>query len=156
VGGKFHIGFAPIPKVNAGDTGGVSVGGGSLWLMDNGNSKRADAAWEFIKYVTNAEKQAQWSMETGYLPIRRSAVSLPVYQNYLKNDNPELIVAIEALRNSKPSCAGSVMGVFPKARVIFENEIETMANDRSVTPRQVTDRIISQINDELTLYNRTN
>ncbi|MDR2110499.1 MAG: ABC transporter substrate-binding protein [Spirochaetaceae bacterium] len=155
-GGKFSVGFAPVPKVNANDNGGVSVGGGSLWLMDNGDPKRADAAWEFIKFVTGAEKQAQWSMDTGYLPIRRSSVDLPVYQNYLKNVNPELIIAIEALRNSKPAYAGSVMGVFTKARVIIENEVETMANNPSVTPQQVVDRIVSQINEEITLYNRTN
>jgi sn-glycerol 3-phosphate transport system substrate-binding protein len=154
--GKFTVGFAPLPRVNAGDTGGTSVGGGSLWIMDNGSAQKAEAAWEFIKYVTGAEKQAQWSMATGYLPIRRSATDLPVYQNFLRNTNPELIVAIESLRKSKPSCAGSVMGVFPKARVIIENEVETMANDPSVNPRQVTDRIVSQINEELALYNRTN
>jgi sn-glycerol 3-phosphate transport system substrate-binding protein len=95
-------------------------------------------------------------MDTGYLPIRRSAVDLPVYQNYIKNVNPELIVAIEALRNSKPAYAGSVMGVFTKARVIIENEVETMANNPSVTPQQVVDRIVSQINEEIALYNRTN
>jgi sn-glycerol 3-phosphate transport system substrate-binding protein len=154
--GKFSVGFAPLPRVNNGDSGGTSVGGGSLWIMDNGSSRKAEAAWEFIKYVTSAEKQAQWSMATGYLPIRRSAVNLPVYQEFLKTTNPELIVAIESLRNSKPSCAGSVMGVFPKARVIIENEVETMANDPSTSPRQLVDRIASQINEELALYNRSN
>jgi sn-glycerol 3-phosphate transport system substrate-binding protein len=155
-GGKFHVGFAPVPKVNASDTGGVSVGGGSLWLMDNGDANKADAAWEFVKFVTGAQQQAEWSIGTGYLPIRRSAVELPFYQDYINNTNPELIVAIDALRNSKPSCAGSVMGVFSKARVIIENEVETMINDRSVTPQSVVDRIVSQINEEITLYNRTN
>jgi sn-glycerol 3-phosphate transport system substrate-binding protein len=154
--GKFTVGFAPLPRVNSGDTGGTSVGGGSLWIMDNASVQKAEAAWEFIKYVTSPEKQAQWSMTTGYIPIRRSAVNLPVYQEFLKNTNPELIVAIESLRRSKPSCAGSVMGVFPKARVIIENEVETMANNPSVSPGQVADRIVSQINEELALYNRTN
>ncbi|MDR1429823.1 MAG: ABC transporter substrate-binding protein [Spirochaetaceae bacterium] len=155
-GGNFNVGFAPVPKVNASDTGGVSVGGGSLWLMDNGDAARTDAAWEFVKFVTGAQQQAEWSIGTGYLPIRRSAVALPFYQDYINNTNPELIVAIEALRNSKPSCAGSVMGVFSKARVIIENEVETMINDRSITPQTVVDRIVSQINEEITLYNRTN
>jgi sn-glycerol 3-phosphate transport system substrate-binding protein len=156
-GGKFHVGYAPVPKVNPGDSGGVSVGGGSLWLMDNGDSKRADAAWEFVKFVTGAQQQAEWSMGTGYLPIRRSAVDLPIYQDYISNTNPELIVAIEALRNSKPSCAGSVMGVFSKARVIIENEVEAMVNNPSgVTPQTVVNNIVSQINEEIALYNRTN
>ena len=155
--GKFSVGFAPIPKVNAGDTGGVSVGGGSLWLMDNGDSKRADAAWEFIKFVTGARQQAEWSMGTGYLPVRRSSVDLPVYQNYINNENPELIVAINALRSSKPSNAGSVMGVFSKARVIIENEVEAMLNNPTgVTPETVVNNIVSQIDEEITLYNRTN
>jgi len=154
--GKFHVGFAPLPRVNAGDTGGTSVGGGSLWLMDSGSEQRAKAAWEFVKFVTGAEKQAQWSMDTGYLPVRKSALNLPAYKDFLANTNPELIVAIDALAKSKPSCAGSVMGVFPKARVIIENEVETMANDPSVTAKQVVDRIVSQIDEELTLYNRTN
>ncbi len=155
-GNKFQVGFAPVPKVNAGDTGGVSVGGGSLWLMDNGDKNRADAAWEFVKFVTGAKQQAEWSIGTGYLPIRKSAVDLPFYQDYIKNTNPELIVAIDALRNSKPSCAGSVMGVFPKARVIIENEVEKMLNNPSVTPQATVDAIVKQINDEITLYNRTN
>ena len=156
-GNKFSVGFAPVPKVNPGDSGGVSVGGGSLWLMDNGDSKRADAAWEFIKFVTGAQQQAEWSIGTGYLPIRKSAVDLPFYQDYINNTNPELIIAIQALRNSKPSCAGSVMGVFPKARVIIENEVEAMVNNPlEVSAETVTDNIISQINEEIALYNRTN
>jgi sn-glycerol 3-phosphate transport system substrate-binding protein len=154
--GKFSVGFAPVPKVNAGDKGGVSVGGGSLWLMDNGNKKQADAAWEFIKFATNAQQQGEFSIGTGYLPIRKSATNLPFYQDYLKNVNPELIVAIEALRSSTPASAGSVMAVFPKARVIVENEVEKMLNDASVQPQTAVNNIVAQINEEITLYNRTN
>jgi sn-glycerol 3-phosphate transport system substrate-binding protein len=155
--GKFSLGFAPVPKVSPSDTGGVSVGGGSLWLMDSGDSKRADAGWEFIKYVTGAQQQAEWSIGTGYLPIRKSSLNLPFYQEYITKTNPELIVAIDALAGSKPSCAGSVMGVFTQARVIIENEVEAMMNNPTgVSAQNVTDRIVSQINDEITLYNRTN
>ena len=156
-GGKFSVGFAPLPKVNPGDTGGVSVGGGSLWLMDNGNSQRTDAAWEFVKFVTGAQQQAEWSIGTGYLPIRKSALNLPFYQDYITKTNPELIVAINALQGSKPSCAGSVMGVFSQARVVIENEVEAMYNNpTSVSPQTVTNNIVSQINDQIALYNRTN
>jgi len=156
-GGKFSIGFAPVPKVNPGDTGGVSVGGGSLWLMDNGSQTRTDAAWEFIKYVTGAQQQAEWSIGTGYLPIRKSALNLPFYQDYITKTNPELMVAIKALQGSKPSCAGSVMGVFSQARVIIENEVEAMANNPTgVSAQTVASNIVNQINEEIALYNRTN
>ena len=155
--GKFTVGFAPLPKVNPSDSGGVSVGGGSLWLMDNGDSKRADAAWQFVKFVTGAQQQAEWSIGTGYLPIRKSALNLPFYQDYINKTNPALMVAIKALQGSKPSCAGSVMGVFSQARVVIENEVEAMANNPTgVSPQTVTNNIVSQINDQIALYNRTN
>lgn len=155
-GGTFSVGFAPLPKVNEGDQGGTSVGGGSLWLMDNGAAEREAGAWEFIKYVTQPEQQAEWSMNTGYFPIRTSAVDLDIYQDYITNINPELIVAIESLRNSKPESAGGVMGVFPKARVIIENEIETMINSEPVTPGETLEKIVTQINEEIEMYNKTN
>ncbi|MCL2319065.1 MAG: ABC transporter substrate-binding protein [Treponema sp.] len=155
--GKFSVGFAPLPKVNSGDTGGVSVGGGSLWLMDNGDKNRTEGAWGFIKFVTGAQQQAEWSIGTGYLPIRKSSLTLPFYQDYINKTNPELMVAIKALQGSKPSCAGSVMGVFSKARVIIENEVEAMYNNpTTVAPQTVVNNIVKQINDEIALYNRTN
>lgn len=155
-GGSFSVGFAPVPRVTAADTGGVSVGGGSLWIMDKKDPNKAAAAWDFIKYVTQPKQQAEWAIGTGYLPIRTSAVELDFFQDYLKNINPELMVAITSLRGSNAKSTGAVMGVFPKARVIMENEIETMINSPSVTAQATLDKIVSQINSEITLYNRTN
>ncbi|MDL2324762.1 ABC transporter substrate-binding protein [Ruminococcaceae bacterium OttesenSCG-928-A16] len=154
--GSFSVGFAPLPKVSAADDGGVSVGGGSLWLMDNADNNKAAAAWDFIKFATQPEQQAEWSIGTGYLPIRTSALELDFYQDYINNTNPELIVAIEALQQSKPQYAGSVMGVFPQARVIVENEIETMLNDPSSTAEDTLNNIITQIDAEIEMYNKTN
>jgi sn-glycerol 3-phosphate transport system substrate-binding protein len=154
--GKFTVGYAPVPKVNASDKGGVSVGGGSLWLMDNGAKDRENAAWEFIKFVTTPEKQAEFASGTGYLPTSIGAVNLPLFQDYMKTTNPAVKVAIDALHNSTPTSAGSVMAVVPKARVIIENEIENMTNNASATPQAAVTNIITQIGDEITLYNRTN
>ncbi len=155
-GGVFNVGLAPLPKLDAGNTGGPSVGGGSLWLMDNGDQARADAAWEFVKFCTSPVQMAEWSIRTGYLPVSKRAVEEPEFQAYLKEQNPDFQIIIDSLRNSKPSNAGSVMGVFSKARVIIESEIETMINDEAVTPEDTLGAIVSQINDEIALYNETN
>jgi sn-glycerol 3-phosphate transport system substrate-binding protein len=154
--GKFTVGFAPLPKVNASDAGGTSVGGGSLWILDSGSTDREKGAYAFAKFVTGVAQQVQYSMATGYIPVRKACLNDPTYKNFLANTNPALIVAIKALETSKPQFAGSVMGVFPKARVIIENEVERMANDKSVTPQSVVDNITKQIDSELKLYNETN
>jgi len=136
--------------------GGTSVGGGSLWIMDNKDANKAAAAWEFIKFATQAKQQAEWSIGTGYLPIRKSSLDLDFYKDYLKNVNPALQVAIDALANSNARSAGSVMAVFPKARVIIENEVETMINDPAVKPEQTLENIVNDINKEIEIYNKTN
>ncbi|GHV37993.1 ABC transporter substrate-binding protein [Spirochaetia bacterium] len=154
--GKFSIGYAPLPKVNASDTGSTYASGGCLWLMDNGNDTKAKAAWEFIKFATSAEQQAIWSTGTGYIPIRKGAISQPVFQEYMKTKNPEIIVAIQNLQNAKVSSVGGLAGVYPEIREIFQNEVDVMASNPAVTPRQTVDRAVKQINDAITLYNRTN
>lgn len=153
--GKFEIAFAPLPKVNTGDTGGTSVGGGSLWMMKNGDANREAAAWQFIKYATGAEVQAKWSMGTGYLPIRKSSTEIPAFQTFCKDVNQGMMVAVGALRDSKPSCAGSLMGVFSKARTIIENEVEALMNT-DATAEQALEKICKQVNSEIEMYNKTN
>ena len=154
--GKFEIGFAKLPKVDGSNTGGNSVGGGSLWMIDNGDSNKEAAAWAFIQYATSAQSQAEWAMGTGYIPIRKESVELPAFQAYVKEVNPGMMVAIESLRDSKPNCAGALMGVFTQARTFVENEIEILNEDKNVTPEETMQKIAAQINQELEVYNKTN
>jgi len=35
------------------------------------------AAWQFVKYFISTDVTAQWAMDTGYLPVRKSAAELP-------------------------------------------------------------------------------
>lgn len=152
----FTVGLAPLPSAQPGDKGGVSVGGGSLWIMDNQSDAKAQAAWDFIKFATQPEQQAPWAMSTGYLPIRKSATELPEYQEYLTKTNPDFQYIIDSLRGSKPEYAGAVLGVFSKARSIVENELMAMINDPAKTPEDTLATIAKQINEEITLYNKTN
>ncbi len=154
--GKFEIGFASLPKVDENLDGGVSVGGGSLWMMDSGDSDRAAAAWAFIKYATSSEVQAQFAIDTGYLPIRTSAAELDFFVDYATNVNKGMMVTINSLRNSKPQYAGALMGVFPSARVIIENEIETLYGNPSKDVNEVIESIASDINAEVEMYNLAN
>lgn len=50
------------------------------------STEHADAAWTFVKWVTQPDVQAFFSRESGYLPVRRSTLDLPDYQAYLAED----------------------------------------------------------------------
>ena len=42
-------------------------------------------AWEFIKYFTSRDVTADWAMKSGYLPVRKSAVEVPVLRDFLSS-----------------------------------------------------------------------
>lgn len=56
-------------------------------LTANSNNKTRLAAWMLIKYLTNTENTQLFSRETGYLPVRQSALDADDYQSFLNAEN---------------------------------------------------------------------
>lgn len=56
--------------------------------------EQQEGAWEFIKFFSKAENTAYWAVETGYIPVRDSAVKTDIYQKKLK-ENPYLDVPLK-------------------------------------------------------------
>jgi sn-glycerol 3-phosphate transport system substrate-binding protein len=79
---RFRWSVAPIP---AGPAGPVhNAGGGNFVLFARTTPERQRAAWEFIKWMTAPENTAFYSMRTGYLPVRDSALRTPLLQEYFR------------------------------------------------------------------------
>lgn len=73
---------APLP---AGPEGKATyIAGESLAIFKQ--SKNSAAAWTFVKWVTQPEIQAMFSMSSGYLPVRKSVLSRNDYQTFLEKD----------------------------------------------------------------------
>lgn len=66
VNGKFEVATAYFPMVNEGDKGCVSIGGASLWALNNEDEAKKAATWEFVKFLVSPESQAYWNAQTGY------------------------------------------------------------------------------------------
>jgi len=49
-------------------------------------TKIPDEAWTFVRWILQSDVQAQFSIASGYLPVRRSVRSMPVYQEFLDSD----------------------------------------------------------------------
>ncbi|MBM7716576.1 multiple sugar transport system substrate-binding protein [Bacillus thermophilus] len=63
-------------------------------LFKDAPKEQQEGAWEFVKFYTAAEQTAYWAVETGYIPVRDSAVETDIYQEKLK-ENPYLAVPLE-------------------------------------------------------------
>lgn len=95
VDGKFQVGTAYMPKVNKDDKGGVSIGGGSLWVLDKNDEVRQKAAFEFIKFMVEPEEQVYWNEKTGYFPVTTKAYDLDEMKNHLAESEKSINSAIE-------------------------------------------------------------
>lgn len=154
VDGKFEIGTGFLPDLEEGENGGVSIGGGSLWMMDKGTGDSKAAAWKFIKYMVEPERQVYWHQQTGYFPISVKAYDLPEMQAHLEA-NPLFQTAIDQLHASPVEARGALLGVFTEARQTVEKNIETML-DGSQTPEQAVEAMAGSINSSIEKYNIAN
>lgn len=154
VDGKFEVGTAYFPKVKSTDEGGVSIGGASLWALDNNDPKKLRATWEFVKFLISPESQAFWNAETGYFPVNVDAHDEDVFKENIEK-YPQFETAIDQLHDSAPQYAGALLSVFSEARAIVESEIESMLNGNEMVDEAV-DSMASQINDAIEEYNLVN
>ena len=81
-GNEFEIGVAPIPQYSEDHKSATQQGPNITILKDTSDAERL-AAWLFVKYITDTEQTAKWSMDTGYLPVRYSSYEFDHYKFFL-------------------------------------------------------------------------
>ena len=154
VNGKFEVGTAYFPKVSSSDEGGVSIGGASLWALDNQDPKKLRATWEFIKFLISPESQAYWNAQTGYFPVTVAAQEEETFKQKVA-EYPQFQTAIDQLHDSAPEYAGALLSVFPEARAIVESEIESLLNGNEDVDAAVKN-MTESINGAIEEYNLVN
>jgi len=102
---RFEWGMA-CPPIGKGQPKQTVLYGGNI-LVFKSNRKRHLGAWEFIKFFVSPEITAEWSVRTGYLPIRRSAARTKTLQEFFAR-HPRNRVPFETIPYSRrePSVAG--------------------------------------------------
>ena len=154
VNGKFEVGTAYFPTVVDGSEGGVSIGGASLWALNNNDDVKKAATWKFVKFLVSAESQAYWNAQTGYFPVTTEAHKEQVFIDNVAQ-YPQFQTAIDQLHDSAPQYAGALLSVFPEARSIVETEIENMLNN-GISPEDTVTALAEQINESISEYNELN
>jgi sn-glycerol 3-phosphate transport system substrate-binding protein len=80
---------------------GAPTGGGNFYISKDISPERQQKAWEFIKFATTPERVAQWSINTGYVITRKSALELEEMKDYYAR-LPQAKIAYEQIPVSKP------------------------------------------------------
>mgnify|MGYP006136964659 CR=1 FL=1 len=93
---KFDFGVAMIPgNVRKGSP----TGGGNFHIFKKATPAQQEAAFKFIKWVTQPERAAQWSMDTGYVAVSAAAYGTDTLRKYGR-DFPPALVARDQLQHS--------------------------------------------------------
>ena len=74
VGDKFEVAAAPYP------TSASLQQGTDLYVFSSSTAEQKTAAYMFLKFLTTKENQITWASETGYMPVRQSAIDSEEYK----------------------------------------------------------------------------
>jgi sn-glycerol 3-phosphate transport system substrate-binding protein len=99
----FEFGTAFLPEGPAGF--GCPTGGAGMAVM--AGSEKQEAAFQFVAFTSTPENTAWWSQQTGYMPVRKSAVELPELVAFY-DENPQAKVAVDQLAQTRPQDAARV------------------------------------------------
>lgn len=89
----FDFGVCMLP---AKDSFGSPTGGGNFYIFKGVSKERQKAAFEFIKWMTDDERVAQWSIDTGYVATRPTAYETERMKAYAE-EFPYCLVARDQL-----------------------------------------------------------
>jgi sn-glycerol 3-phosphate transport system substrate-binding protein len=127
---EVKLGVGPMPGPSA--TGGVFVGGAGLYMVSKSPDERQDAAWQYIKYLVEPAQQATWAAASGYIPVRKSAISESALQSRW-TQIPEFKVAYDQILASPQSAAtaGPVSGAQAQVDNAVQDGLTSISNGTS-------------------------
>src|SRR5579864_5670490 len=132
VNGAFDIGIAPIPTA-PGKPERSLFSGTNLAIMKSTPEKQ-QAAWDFIVWLTQTKQSAYWSVQTVYLPVRKSALQDPMLKDFIAK-TPRFQVALDLISTGAPGI--SVAG-WADARTYLQDAV-TAADSLTAEPKQALD-----------------
>jgi sn-glycerol 3-phosphate transport system substrate-binding protein len=91
---SFQVGTAFLPKKQQFAT---PTGGTFFVMVKEAKPEEKEAGWAFIKWMTEPEQTIYWSKNTGYMPVRISAIESPEMKKFYE-ENPNYLVAYNQLQ----------------------------------------------------------
>jgi multiple sugar transport system substrate-binding protein len=95
--GTDQIGVAPLPSGSTDRRGYSCLGGWNLMINNNVSSRKKDAAWTFVKYLTEKQQQRRRAVGGGFLPTRTSLYDDPE----LQKEAPGIELSREAVHRAR-------------------------------------------------------
>ncbi len=143
---KFDVGVS----YTVGDKGyGAPTGGGNIYMLKGIPADHQAAAWKFIEFMTSTDIQADWSINTGYIPGRKSAMDTQAMKDHIAKV-PQAAVAPAGLQYAGAELAAHNNAQIQKA---LGDAVQAVLTGKSTpadalkTAQQQADQILSAFKD---------
>ncbi|KGR89894.1 ABC transporter substrate-binding protein [Ureibacillus massiliensis 4400831 = CIP 108448 = CCUG 49529] len=120
----FGVAFLPGNKRVA-----TPTGGGNFYIFKDTSEERQQASFEFIKWITDPTRAAEWSINTGYIATRQSSYETEVLQKYVQSF-PQAKVAMEQLEYANKEISVYEQG---KIQKIIHDALQAAINGADVS-----------------------
>ena len=90
--------FGCLPMPTFGEES-VALGGNHLVCFPNGDDTKLAAAWDLLKFLMSEEKHTEFALETGYLPIYKSAMESDYVKSFIAEDARRQVI-IDYMENA--------------------------------------------------------
>lgn len=148
----FELGTAFLPLPDGVQRGGVIIGGGSLWIIQQKNKAEVEAAWKLVKYLAEPGPQIVWHKATGYYPIRVDAIHALQVQGYYAQNPHHLTALLQLLTGVQNyNTQGAIIGAFPEVRDAIDSAVEKMISG-ALTPKQALSEAEKNANKAIKEY----
>lgn len=145
VGDAFELGVAFLPENKR---RAVGVGGNALIAVRTGDDAREAAAKTFVQWLTDTERAVGISLDSGYVPIRESALADARIAE-LANTDPLVATIYDQLQYVADS------SISPADSLIWDgflNGVETVQTDPQADPQAVLDALQGEIDEYMSTY----
>jgi len=122
---KFDVGVMPVPGKKKGTYASVP-GGGNLYILKKASAEEKKAAFKFALFLTEPQRAADFSINTGYIATRKSAYSTDAMAAYL-NKVPQAGSTRDALKYAGRELSVQNLG---KVRNIFHKYLQAAFNSK--------------------------
>ncbi len=154
VGGSFEVGAAPYLRVSSNAAHGATVSGSFLAMFDSEDQLKMEAAWDFVKYMTGEEVQADFAVNTGYIPANKAAADSAAYKSLLSS-MPQFAVGPEQLSKTPSDMRSVTVGPSTDFYYAIMNDCSDMlANGQTVD--ETVSKLAEDLQGLLDAYKRAN
>ncbi len=144
----FEVGVMAVPGKQPG-TYATVTGGGNFYILKGATPEEQKAAWEFIRFITQPEYAADFSIQTGYIGVRKSAYETEAMKQYLQ-EVPQAATLRDMLQYAGAELSTMNLG---QVRNIFHNYLQAAYNGE-MSPEEAMKRAQEEADKVLEVFRK--